>query len=139
MKAQVSTEFLTMFMLLAIFATVVFYINYERRVETSEFRIRSDASRISDLIENEINIAIEQGDGYERTFFIPYKIADLDYKIYVYSDGSLGITWDNEYYLRKLLTANITNGTSPPPNNFEISTGYNRVKNSKGGIEILAV
>lgn len=134
MKGQTSIEFLILFTILIFFAAVILYINFIRSIQSAELRKNFDAQRLSNAIENEISVAIEQGDGYERVFLLP--TTPNVYSVSIYEDGSVTISWRNGNYIRKLPTKNITNGSS---NNFQLSTGLNRISNKEGIIFITEV
>jgi hypothetical protein len=134
MKAQGSIEFLVLAGSMMLFMLVILYINNNAQIRLFEFREKIDAKRVVDRIENEINVALEQGDGYSRDFMIPRKIAvSRDYNALIYEDGSIEITWGDHSYLRKLPTKKITDGFS---NNFELSKDWNKVSNNNEIIQI---
>ena len=135
MKGQYSVEFLILFITLTFLATVILYINFIRGIQFGELKKNFDAQRLSNAVENEISIAIEQGDGYQRIFLLP-TTTSADYDTTIYEDGSVGISWKTGNYIRKLPTKNITNGDS---NNFQISTGLNKISNKNGIIFITEV
>lgn len=134
MKGQISIEFLVLFSALTFLAAVILYINFERGSQLAELRKKFDAERIVNVLENEISIAIEQGDGYERIFFLPK--TSNDYNLTIYEDGSVSVSWHTGNYIRKLPTRNVTNGSS---SNFQLSTGLNKILNQEGIIFIFEV
>lgn len=134
MKAQSSIEFLILSGSLLLFMMVIFYVNSTSQLRLFEFKNALEAKRTADRVENEVNIAIEQGNGYERSFLIPEKLgSSIPYKIMIRNDGSIEVIWKNHSYVRKTLTKKITNGFS---SDFEISKGWNEIFNNNGIIEI---
>lgn len=137
MKAQSSIEFFILSGTMLLFMIVIIYVNSNSQLRLFQLRNTLEAKRLVDRIENEISVAIEQGDGYERVFDVPQKLGGLtDYNIMIHQDGSIEVNWKGNNYLRKLPSTEITNGVST---SFEISKGYNRVENENQVIEIIEV
>ncbi|MBD3155026.1 MAG: hypothetical protein GF368_00035 [Candidatus Aenigmarchaeota archaeon] len=137
MKAQSSIEFFILSGTMLLFMIVIIYVNSNSQLRLFQLRNTLEAKRLVDRIENEISVAIEQGDGYERVFNVPQKLGRLtDYNIMIHQDGSIEVNWKGNNYLRKLPSTEITNGLS---SSFEISKGYNRVENEGQVIEIIEV
>ena len=95
MLLQASLEFFVLVSLLIIILTGVMYFSSSYYYQFNQFQIYSEASKISQSIANEINLALKAGDGYSRIFYIPERILNAidfeinvtSYRVYVYWNG----------------------------------------------------
>jgi hypothetical protein len=125
--AQVSIEF-TIFVsiLVVLLLTTVFY-NSTAYMQMASTGINIDAQSISDQIASEINLGIKAGDGYSRTFNLPYAVSNaFNYTVSV--DNYLVILrWSNSSVQSTILTKSI-NGT--------ILKGQNIIRNLNGNMYV---
>jgi hypothetical protein len=90
-------------------------------------RTNIDAQGISNQIASEINLGIKAGDGYTRTFYLPYGVSNaFNYNV---STGNylVILRWSNSSVQSTILTKTI-NGT--------VAKGQNTIKNLNGNIYV---
>ncbi|MFH7880592.1 MAG: hypothetical protein QXI09_01120 [Candidatus Aenigmatarchaeota archaeon] len=127
MLAQVSIEFVTLFILLISIFSLVFYYNLEYFKDINERKILYEAKIIADSIAKEIDIAANIGNGYSRVFYVKNKILGyIDYDI-IYSPYTVIIKWNNNY---------VESVTSVKEIVGKIEKGKNVIKNIDGVIYV---
>lgn len=91
-KAQTALEFLTM----TIFLTVVFAGVYstlgERQTTAIEREVDLQAAATAEQIGYELDLALAQGDGYERTIDLRDTIGGAEYTVTV-RNGTVALEW----------------------------------------------
>ena len=85
-KAQAGVEFIMVASALFFFMSLFFLAVQENLGEETKERENLLLREIALIVQDEINLALESGDGYERNFEIPRKVRTLDYEINV-SEG----------------------------------------------------
>lgn len=127
-KSQVTIEMILIIIFLIIFLTafagVVYYHLNHAYSESIEFEIK----RIGNELSGQINLALEEGNGYKKKYFLQEKIQGLEYNVTVDSaNGRIGIEVNGNTYFFPVLTRNISG-------NF--SKGENIIRNENGLIII---
>jgi len=82
-RAQVGIEFI-MIIGAVMFFTALFLLVVQQ--DTSEESYKKENILLKDIaltVQNEINLAVESGDGYLREFDLPEKAGNLDYEIII--------------------------------------------------------
>ena len=80
-KAQVSIEFIMVFGVL-LFFTLIFILVIQENIEDKVHQRENIlVKEIALTVQNEINLALQSGDGYLREFELPQKAGNLDYEI----------------------------------------------------------
>ncbi len=120
-------EFFVLVSLLIVILVAVIYFNSSYYHHFNQYKIYSEARKISESIAGEINLALKAGDGYSRVFYIPEKILNaIDYEINisnyrVYVHWSLGST-QSVIYIRNV--------------NGVMKKGENLIRNVNGEIYV---
>ncbi len=126
-KAQVSMEVLGYYaVLMAVFlVTLAFIINSQNSIQ--EERKNTDARRILAFAKNEIDIAVNIGDGYTREIFLPYDLyGGINYTISILPEyQEILVSYEDRNISLLLLTDNISSS---------IKHGRSIIRNSKGAI-----
>ena len=92
-----------------------------------QYQIYSEATKISQNIANEINIALKAGDGYSRVFYIPTKILNaIDFDVNV-SNYRIYVYWDTGFTQSVIYTKEI---------NGNLRKGENLIRNVNGEIYV---
>jgi len=124
---QASLEFFVLISVLLVMLTMVMYFSSSYYHQFTQYQISSEATKISQNIANEINIALKAGDGYSRVFYIPTKILNVidfdvnvsNYRIYVY--------WNTGFTQSTIYTKEI---------NGNLRKGENLIRNVNGEIYV---
>ena len=127
LKAQVTVEFILIFMVLLLALNIVALMSYGRVREITDTEIHIESNRILEEVSNKLNTAWLEGDGFESTLELRPDILGLNYSIDIVSN-SLALYCRNVVYSKYLLTQNITG---------ELSQGQNLIKNQGGQVLIL--
>jgi len=125
MKAQISMEFITFLGIMLIFLVLASYaaITSSRDIAT-ENEIK-EARRIASLVVEEINLAVEVGDGYKHRFSLPPLLyGNLNYTVNL-SQRLVRVEWRDRVYSLPVLAHNITG---------PVRNGINIIKNVNGAI-----
>jgi hypothetical protein len=130
-KGQIAIEYIVFIGILLLLLVVVMVVVSVQEKNALRERVIDDAKRIALMVTNEINVAVNIGDGYSHNFSIPYKLrGGVDYDIYT-SYQRLYVNWSESGNTREysipLITSNI---------NGAFSKGENKIKNINGLIEI---
>ena len=126
-KGQVSVEILSYYIILfGVFLVTLILIVYNQR-SIEEERTIMHAKNLLVSVKNEIDIAVNVGDGYSHSFFLPYLIQNgKNYSISVLPEyHTIFIEFDSRNISLPLLTDNIT---------ATIRKGQNIIKNKNGMI-----
>ena len=126
-KAQVSLEFFSYYIILSIVFLIVMLIIIDNQKNFNEERTNVDARRLLVFAKNEIDIAVNVGNGYSHAFILPDALAEgVNYTISILSDyQTIFVSYNNRNVSLPVLTDNITS---------VIKKGKNIIKNSKGMI-----
>lgn len=125
MKAQISTEFMVYIGILLIIMSFAAFFAIRTSTDLRMESINTDAKRVAGIVATEINTAVEVGDGYSRTFFLPpqaygntnYTLDILFQRVYIF--------WEGRSYSLPVLAENITGVPIK---------GYNTIRNRDGVI-----
>jgi hypothetical protein len=130
-KAEVSTEFIVFFGILFLFFAFFVGVIGMNNNDINESTVYTGAKNILNTVVNEINTA-SRIDGYHREFFIPESLPNGEtYNItYNTSLRMVKIEWDQgKNIIENIETENLIGN---------VSTGYNRIENLNGGVNISA-
>jgi len=127
-KSQVTIEMILIIIFLIIFLTafagVVYYHLGHVYTESVEF----ETKRIGNELAGQINLALEEGNGYKKEYFLQEKIQGLEYNVTVDSiNGRIEVEVNGNTYFFPILTRNVSG-------NF--SFGKNIIRNENGLIII---
>jgi len=126
-KAQVSLEFFSYYIILSIVFLIVMLLIIDNQKNMNEERTNADARRLLVFAKNEIDIAVNVGDGYSHAFILPDLLqGGVNYMIFVLPDyQTILVSYNDRNVSLPVLTDNITS---------TIKKGKNVIKNSKGMI-----
>jgi|TARA_B100001971_G_C18098836_1_gene487667 hypothetical protein len=117
-KAQAGVEFIMIVSTLFFFMSLFFLTIQENMADETKKRENLLAREIALIVQDEINLALESRDGYERNFEIPKKVGNLDYEITVSEGVVYIITGGNEHALA-LQVANVSGEINITKNNIK--------------------
>lgn len=127
MLLQASLEFFVLISLLIVILTMAMYFSSSYYHQFIQYQIYSEATKISQNIANEINIALKAGDGYSRVFYIPTKILNaIDFDVNV-SNYRIYVYWDTGFTQSVIYTKEI---------NGNLRKGENLIRNVNGEIYV---
>jgi hypothetical protein len=125
--AQVSIEFIVLVSVLILVLLTVIYYNSSFYLQINSAKNYNDAQTISDQISSEINLALQVGSGYSRSFYVPEKISNsIDYNVTV-SNYATVLGWNGGYVTSTILAENISGN---------LIKGQNTIKNLNGTIYV---
>jgi hypothetical protein len=125
--AQVSMEFIVLVSILILVLVTVIYYNSSFYVRINSAKDYNNAQTISDQISSEINLALDVGDGYSRSFYVPERISNsIDYNVTV-SNYAVVLNWNNGYVTSTVLAKNISGN---------LIKGQNLIRNLNGIIYV---
>ncbi len=123
-KSQVTIEMILIIIFLIIFLTAFAGVVYYHLGHVYTESIDFEAKRIGNEVAGQINLALEEGDGYRKSYFLQEKIQGLDYNITIDSvNGRIEIEINGNTYFFPILTRNVSG-------NF--SKGKNTIRNENG-------
>jgi hypothetical protein len=125
MKAQISLEFITFVSVLLLLMAVASFVAFSSSNETYKNTVGRDARSVAVVLAQEINIAVETGDGYSHNFSLPSQLYGGKNYSLVIENQEVFISWLNNTYSLPLL---IRNTTGLP------GAGTNLIKNKNGEI-----
>lgn len=141
-RAQVTFEFmLTLGFLIIIFLLVMVYFN-QKTAESSDLKSYLDGQRICTAVANNINIILQEGDGYYKNFSIPEDVYLGNNYTMVLCKNQIYINWGKRSYYCSVFTSdiNVYGCESSECKSFSsgcnISPGENKVSNIGGKIYI---
>jgi len=121
-KAQVAVEFVVIIGALFFLVSIFFLAIQESMSDKIEKRENILVKEIALIVQDEINLAMESGDGYTRNFDIPKKAGNLEYEIGIYSGVVYIKTKDNKYALA-LPVSDVTGDINVTSNTIEKING----------------
>lgn len=74
---------------------MLYGVMVSKQVEVNQYQNQQTAEKIIDRVSFEVEMALVQGEGYQRNFTIPSEIGGENYKINI-SSGSGVMNWSNE-------------------------------------------
>jgi hypothetical protein len=126
-KAQASLEFFGYYIILSTVFLIVMLLIVDNQKTLDDERTHANAKQLLVFAKNEIDIAINAGDGYSHAFILPETLKGrVNYTMLILPTYQLlYISYNDRNVSLPVLTDNITSG---------IKKGKNTIKNSKGMI-----
>ena len=115
MKAQVSAEFVIIFVFLLTALIIGLVVNFNKTYEVTYSRIKLEADQILTKAANSINTVYLEGSGFATNLTLPETLLGLNYSLSI-RDNQLKLSYSNIIYSKSLLTRNITGNITPGPN-----------------------
>ncbi|MEK6962817.1 MAG: hypothetical protein AABX70_00210 [Nanoarchaeota archaeon] len=98
-QAQATIEFITlvgfMFLILALFAALL----HTRTGQVITLNDQAKMQEIADIIITEADLAETVGDGYSRTFELPYSLAGFNYSVTLQDQEDLVLTYKENQFI----------------------------------------
>ncbi|MEA3248199.1 MAG: hypothetical protein U9Q73_00675 [Nanoarchaeota archaeon] len=115
-KAQVSVEFIIILGTILFFASIFLLVIQENTRDKTYQRENLLVKEIALIVQSEVSLALQSGDGYLREFELPQKAGNLDYEINITSGVIYVKTTNNRHALTLPVAAvvgeiNITTNT----------------------------
>jgi len=129
-KAQVAIEFIIIVGALFFFVSIFFLAIQGNMKDKIEKRENLLVKEIALIVQDEINLAMNSGDGYTRNFDIPEKAGNLGYEIGIYSGVVYIKTEDNKHALA-LPVSNVTGDINITSNTIEKINGVVYLNNEE--------
>jgi hypothetical protein len=125
-KSQSSIEFVILVGFI-LFFFVIFLLIIQENLSVKKYQSQSfEIKELALNIQNELNLALEASEGYQRQFRIPAQIAGLDYEVNI-TQGMVYIRTQNQKHALAL----------PVPDSVgDVSKGVNIIKKQNGMIRI---
>ncbi|MFH1291255.1 MAG: hypothetical protein ABIH79_01735 [archaeon] len=98
-KAQVSVEFIIILGTVFFFASIFLLVIQENMNDKTYQRENLLVKEIALIVQDEINLALQSGDGYLREFELPQKAGNIDYEANIESGIVYIKTIDNRHAL----------------------------------------
>lgn len=106
-KAQISTEFMLLFMFfIGVLAFSMVYV-IQNIQDTSASTLRIEADKTLFMVKSKLETAFLEGDGFSTNFTLPQRIMGFDYSVNI-SSGFLFMGIKNDTYSDPLITKDIT-------------------------------
>jgi hypothetical protein len=106
-RAQTALEFLILTGFMLFIFTAFFFVIKERSAVATEQIHYQELAAIGDIISQEVTLAAQVRDGYNRTFTLPYTAGEEPYTITLPSQTEVDLrSRDSQYLL--FLTANVS-------------------------------
>lgn len=121
-KAQVAIEFIIIIGAVFFFVSIFFLAVQENMREEIEAKQNILVKEIALIVQDEINLALESGNGYTRNFKIPERAGNLEYEITITS-GVVFIKTKDEKYALTLPVADVTGDINISNNKIEKING----------------
>ncbi len=110
-KAQSAAEFIILASALLFFFLILFFVFQENISQRARIQREGTLREAAFSIQNEISLANQASEGYERTFFLPVMIINRNYSVMIVDTTLLYlITSDNDYSI----TLSVQNTTGQP-------------------------
>ena len=119
-------EFMILFMLFLLAVSVAMVVSVQRSQIISQAQVDLESNRVLREVDDRINIAYIEGDGFSINVTLPEQILRLGYTINI-SSNEVILRVDGSTYVRYLLTNNVTG---------DVVKGTNRILNRQGEILI---
>lgn len=121
-KAQVGIEFIIIIGALLFFISLFLLVIQENMKDKIYQRENTIVKEIALTVQNEINLALQSGDGYFREFTLPQKAGNLDYEINIDS-GIVYIKTTNNRHALTIPIANVIGNINVTNNIIEKING----------------
>lgn len=125
-RGQASMEFMVLFTLFLVAASVALYVSIDRTKEITSAQTGIEANSVVNRVTSVINSVYLQGDGFSTNLTLPTRIVSSTYTTQFQSNQLL-LTVGNKLFTGYTLTDNITGN---------LSIGENVIKNMGGAITI---
>jgi uncharacterized protein (UPF0333 family) len=106
-KAQLSMEFLVLFIIFLIAVSIALVSSINRSKAIMQAQIDLETERAISNLADKINTAYIEGDGFYMNLTLPARIYRINYTIVVNANQVI-LNLDNTSYVKQLLTDNIT-------------------------------
>ncbi len=126
MRAQTSTEFITMFMVLLAALVIISIVSYSQINAVGRYQFDVEVEKILSEIELKINTAFLEGDGFIINMTLPDRIFSRDYSVGI-GGNEVILSVEGITYTKKVLTKDITGVPQK---------GLNTIRNEAGMIII---
>jgi hypothetical protein len=131
-RAQTAFEFLILTAFMLFVFTAFFFVIRERSAIATQQLHYQELETIGSILDQEVTLAAQVRDGYNRTFLLPYTVGGEPYTITLPSTTEVNIrSRDSEYLL--FLSANVT-----APGNV-LLPGKNVILKQNGNLTIQSV
>ncbi len=107
LRAQVSMEFMLLFILFLVAITTALMVSINRSHSISQARLDLSADNVLSSISNRINTAYLEGDGFSIKVTLPERILRMDYTVEV-SSNEVILRMEGKAYIDYILTNNVT-------------------------------
>jgi hypothetical protein len=121
-RSQSAIEFVILTGVLIFFFTIFFIVLSESGSERTIQKQKMDVEDVAIAVQNEINLALESSDGYNRNFKVPEDINGRDYEINII-EGLIYIKTSDNKNAMALPVQNVTGN---------ISKGDNKITKKEG-------
>jgi hypothetical protein len=126
MKAQIALEYIVYVSVVIFLLAVASYAAATSSAGINADNEVDDARRIAAVVAQEINLAVEIGDGYNHEFFLPAAIyGGKDYTVTFTEAKFVYVNWDGKHFSLPVLTANLQGN---------VNKGGVKIRNSEGAI-----
>lgn len=127
-KAQITVETILLIVFLLVFLTAFSYAVYLRIQQVYSEGLKYEIERIGNEAAGQINLVLQEGNGFSKNYSLPQKIYGKEYEIFVDpSNGRVEIMVENKTYFFLISTRDVVG-------NF--SKGENLIRNEEGVIRI---
>ena len=107
LRAQVSMEFMLLFILFLVAITTALMVSINRSHSISQAQLDLTADGVLSSISDRINTAYLEGDGFSIKVVLPERIIRMDYTVEV-SSNEVILRMEGKAYIDHLLTNNVT-------------------------------
>jgi len=114
-KSQSSIEFIILIGAILFFFSALLLVFNENIGEKSKANREKEFHEIALVVQNELNLAAETSDGYQRTFYLPERILNVDYTINL-TENSIYIRTIDGKYAASFPAPNVTGQIIKGPN-----------------------
>lgn len=126
MKSQVSVEFLVLMSILILISVALASVLLPLKIASTTKRLDEEARRLCEKVAFEVDAALNFGDGYVRSFFLPERVVGREYEVVV-QNHSVWITIDEKAWSCTTVVNNIEGAVRP---------GWNRINNTGGKVYV---
>jgi len=125
-KGQASMEFMVLFVLFLVAASIALYASIDRTRDITDTKIGVEANSIVSQITTIVDSVYLQGDGFSTRLTLPNNIVSLNYTT-EFQSNQLLLMIGSRLYLGYMLTNNITGN---------LTLGTNTIRNTGGWVVV---
>lgn len=107
LKAQVSAEFIIVFIILLLALTITTAVSYQRVDDLNFQKKELESERLLNRLSNKIDTALLEGSGFSTNITMPGTVIGYNYTMNI-SSGYIYLVVDDMTFFSKLLTENVT-------------------------------